>query len=230
MATENFNPAALSPKQARHLAEELHEAINKHQDVSRIACLIRQGADIEARCGALGETALLRAILCRQEQIALYLIDNGADVRASALSGRANALIYSVMFGHYDDITQKLLDKGVHPDSSAANEKTALIWAAQDAKWSRARLLIKHGASIHLRDDKGKTAIDYAQENHGHAAAKKLVDLYEEVHANDPIKVMKALSLKKPAAPEQEPAPAADPVFTVEIPAKPAKKTIKPKI
>lgn len=176
MATENFNPAALSPKQAQRLAEQLHEAINQHQDVSRIASLIRQGADIEARCGGLGETALLRAILCRQDQIALYLIDNGADVRAPALNGGANPLIYSVMFGHYDDITEKLLDKGAHPDSPAANEKTALIWAAQDAKWSRARLLIKRGASIHLRDDKGKTAIDYAQENHGHAAAKKLVD------------------------------------------------------
>jgi len=232
MAYDSFNRAAVTPQQAYRLAEQLFECIQDRSGVQRAASLVKAGADLEARFGGTRDTALQRAILCRQNDIALYLIDNGSDLYSPALS-TANPLIYSAMFGDYDDVMKKLLSKGVPADCTPTpNGKTALMWCAEGGKLSRAKMLIEKGASIHLRDEKGKTAIDYAQQNQGLSFAQQLVQYYEAVHANDPIKVMRPLSLKKPPAPEPGPEPQPVPV-PASAPAKatkkPAKKTVKPK-
>lgn len=242
MAYDSFNRAAVTPAQAYSLASQLFDCIQDHAGVPRAASLVKAGADLEARFGGTRDTALQRAILCRQDDIALYLIDNGADLYSPALT-TANPLIYSAMFGDYDDVMEKLLAKGVPADCTPTpNGKTALMWCAEGGKWSRAKMLIERGASIHARDEKGRTAIDYAQEKQGLTFAERLVNLYEAVHANDPIKVMRPLSLKKPPAPAPEPAPEPEPEpqpvpalapaaapKSVKTRSKPSKKTAKPK-
>ena len=95
MASNSFNRAAAPDDQAYRLAEAMFRSIEKHEPVSRIASYVKQGADLEARFGGLGETALLRAILCRQNESALFLIDSGANINAPGLSETVNPLIYS---------------------------------------------------------------------------------------------------------------------------------------
>ncbi|MEZ0259463.1 MAG: ankyrin repeat domain-containing protein [Alphaproteobacteria bacterium] len=228
MAYDSFNRAAVTPQEAYRLADDLFECIQDHAGVHRAASLVKAGADLEARFGGTRDTALQRAILCRQDDIALYLIDNGSDLYSPALGGSCNIIIYSAMFGDYDDVMKKLLAKGVPPDSvPTPNCKTALMWAAEGGKWSRAKILIEKGADVHLRDDKGMTALDYAQEKQGAGFAQRLAALYDAVHANDRMTVMKPLTLKKPTP---TPAPAPDPVMIVKMPVKPTKKQRKPKI
>jgi Ankyrin repeats (3 copies) len=226
MAYDSFNRAAVTPAQAYSLASQLFDCIQDHAGVPRAASLVKAGADLEARFGGTRDTALQRAIMCRQDDIALYLIDNGSDLYSPALS-TANPIIYSAMFGDYDDVMKKLLAKGVPPDSvPTPNCKTALMWAAEGGKLSRARILIEAGADVMRVDEKGKTAIDYAQEKQGNAFAKNLQAIYDAVHANDRVTVMKPLSFKKPLAPEPPPVS----VKAVKKPAKSTKKTAKPKI
>ena len=231
MAYDNFNRAAVTPAQAYSLASQLFDCIQDHAGVSRAAALVRAGADLEARFGGTRDTALQRAILCRQNDIAIYLIDNGADIYSPALGGSCNALIYTAMFGDYEDVMEKLLSKGVPADTTPKPiDKTALMWCAEGGKWGRAKLLIEHGADVYRCDDKGKNALDYAQEKQGAAFAKRLGEFYEAVHAHDRVTVMKPLTFKKPVAPALASEPAAEPGMVVKAARKLAQKPRKPKI
>ena len=62
-----------------------------------------------------------------------------------------------------------LLDSGVPVDAAYENRLTALMWAAGQGQGDAVDLLLARGAAIDLRDDRGKTAADIAQEA-GHAS------------------------------------------------------------
>jgi ankyrin repeat protein len=57
-----------------------------------------------------------------------------------------------------------LLGAGVDPNATYAHALTALMWAAGYGRTDTADALLKAGARVDLRDDRGKTALDIARE------------------------------------------------------------------
>ena len=57
-----------------------------------------------------------------------------------------------------------LLDNAAYIDSESPNKTTPLMLALRSGKYDTAKALIDAGADIHLRNDAGMTASDFAKE------------------------------------------------------------------
>jgi len=89
-------------------------------------------------------------------------------------TGRTN-LTSAAIFGHYD-IAAMLIDKGAKVDAADKWGKTPLMYAANNQP-QLVKLLLSHGASFHLRDRNGKTAVDFAMLRPEHSG---LVETHEK--------------------------------------------------
>ena len=141
-----------------HRRRPLHLAVVKKQPAS-LATLLELGADPDAT-DAAGLTALDQAALAGERELAGQLIDAGARIGLPA----------AIALEREDDIERLL---GEEPDALRPGQRWArlIIRAAERAPGRVIETLIRHGASVHVRDD-ARTAID---QTHGftalHAAA-----------------------------------------------------------
>ncbi len=140
----------LKAKAQQELNKELEKAICD-SDLDDVACLIARGCDVNFR-DEKGMTPLLHAafkdpsVLVHTQDFAVedhqkiikLLVENGADVNA-----------------------QKEVDICT-PKEDEDLGKTALMFFAIRKENVLVEFLLKHGAKVLIRDDKGKTAKDYA--------------------------------------------------------------------
>ncbi|MEZ0224016.1 MAG: ankyrin repeat domain-containing protein [Alphaproteobacteria bacterium] len=180
------------------LAEELYQAILKDQPLSKIRSLVERGADLEARVGANRYTALLWALQGdKHVDVALYLVDAGADPYAS--NGLGNALTYAACYGRDQRKLEGLLERKVLPDQPDDSGKTPLMNAAEQGIGWAAEMLIRNGADLYLKDPEGLSAFDYAHRK-GKDFAETLAS--KSTRLSPPIVIMKPLTLiKKGPAP-----------------------------
>jgi ankyrin repeat protein len=136
--------------------------------------LIKNGADANAEDN-FGGTPLIRAINNDNEKMMDALIKNGADVNYPSKNGNMGLtpLVGAVWFSENADKTIKfLLEKGAKINGKGKFGETVLIRACSSYKPERntitpdtISMLLKNKADPNIRDNSGKTALEYAREN-----------------------------------------------------------------
>ena len=169
---------------------ELHAAAQA-DDSARIAGLIAQGADPDAR-DKHGRTALHSAAAMRALAAIGALAAQGADVNAGAEHGQT-ALHYAAWFLEDEAAAALLIRLGADPNARDHEGRTALHWAAGRLYSSDIiTALIAHGADSQARDAAGATALEVAR----------------RVSSSDVIQALEAAgNREQPAAPAAADAP-----------------------
>ncbi|MCP3926279.1 MAG: hypothetical protein GY714_27250 [Desulfobacterales bacterium] len=132
-----------------------------------INLLIEKGADINAQ-NKLGDTVLHYESMNGFKDIAV-LIKNGAKIDAKN-NKNETPLLVAVKKRRIDSVRELLKYKS-NINAKNINGETALIIVVKKKYYSKrhdyniAEILIKSGADIELKDNKGKTALDYARDN-----------------------------------------------------------------
>lgn len=100
----------------------------------------------------------------RNLEMVTFLVDSGADVNAADSTGRKPILKAMIVIWQTKEIIQFLLEKGADPKiHSPLNGMTPLHSALTV---EIAKLLIKHGAGVNARNNRGETPLAMARKNH----------------------------------------------------------------
>ncbi|MCD9186575.1 MAG: ankyrin repeat domain-containing protein [Pyrinomonadaceae bacterium] len=139
-------------------------------DLAELKRLLRSGAKID-EVDADGKTALFYAILNDEIYAVQTLLTAKANVNHVA-KGKATPLMTAARFGR-DQMIPLLLKAGAKINEQDNFGKTALMWAT-GADIETVGEIIKGKPNIHLKDEKGETAIVQAV-NKGNFNAKEIV-------------------------------------------------------
>jgi ankyrin repeat protein len=133
--------------------------------------LLEKGAAVDATDDHTRWTPLLQAADQRHADMVRYLLTRGASVNVRAGYGQTplTAAILGAVFtrgpeGDRDDTVHALLDGGADVDLPGESGWTPLMTAVFQGDANLVQLLIRKGADLAIRDAKGKTALDYADE------------------------------------------------------------------
>ena len=143
-----------------------------------VALLLERGADPNL-AGPQGVRPLAAAAYNGSADSVDLLLKHGADPNALDDGGKS-AMVYAA--GHaYAAVVARLLEADVDVNRRYAHGLTALMWAAGhdasagvDDVAATITTLVKHGAELDLKDDRGKTAADIARGLGDEGAAKLL--------------------------------------------------------
>lgn len=139
-------------------AGEIHDAAAAG-DLDRVTALLAADATLLESKDNRGMTPLARACFGgppsfnEQLEVALFLIDQGANVNAKENSGYTplHRVIYSR--GKNLALIRRLLEAGADVNASGSNGRTPLNSAAQSDNLDVARVLIAHGADLNAGND-----------------------------------------------------------------------------
>lgn len=148
---------------AKGPALELHEAAAAGQ-LSRVKELVE--ADVAAAKGYSpdGFPVLALAAVFGHEDVARYLLSQGADVNAVATNGSGyTALTGAVASGHAA-IAKWLAENGADVNYRYAKGYSPLLTAAANGFIEIVKMLLEHGADLQARTDDGKNALAFAEE------------------------------------------------------------------
>jgi len=137
-----------------------------------LSCLIKNGADVNARASDNSLTPVMLAITNGYLNAAVFLIKYVADVNVEGSDGKT-ALHYAVQ--HYDsshhsewcEVFSCLIKNGADINACAKGNNTPLMSASSQGNLNAAMFLIKHGADVNVQDRDGKTALHYAVPHRG---------------------------------------------------------------
>ena len=107
---------------------------------------------------AAGETPLMMAALRGHQDWAERLLERGAAVNKEGWSP-----LHYAATGPQVLIVGLLLDRGARIDATSPNGTTPLMMAAQYGSEDSVLLLVKRGANLGMRNDKGFNAVDFAR-------------------------------------------------------------------
>lgn len=138
-------------------------------ELKQIQELIDQGADLEVRYNDGNKETVLHIALTREyTDAALLLLKNGADMNARCVQ-EITPFIWAAMKGN-NDVLKAMLESGKSPppdrddyDALDNGRMTALMCAVRSGKRNTAFELINHGADIYHRNDKGLSALYFAE-------------------------------------------------------------------
>ena len=123
--------------------------------------LLGEGADING-ANSVGDTPLIAAAWGGREALLLELLQRGAAVERSG----GEALARAASSGHAG-IVRRLVAHGVPVDVRGTAGWTPLMSAAWQNQAAAVRCLLELGADRGIKDDAGKTALDWARQG-GH--------------------------------------------------------------
>ena len=134
--------------------------------VRAVTALLESGADVNAREGAHGQTALMWATAEGHLQSAQVLIDRGADVNAQSHPGRAkldggfSALLFAVREGNLP-LVRLLLNSGADLNAVSSRGANALIVATVRGHVNVATFLLDRAMNANFAGP-GYTALHWA--------------------------------------------------------------------
>jgi uncharacterized protein len=106
-----------------------------------------------------GETPLMMAVFKGLNELAIEMIEKGADVNQTGWT----PLHYAATAGNVQ-LIKVLLEKHAYIDAESPNKTTPLMMAAQYGTAGAVKLLLEEGADASLKNSLGLTAIDFAQQ------------------------------------------------------------------
>jgi ankyrin repeat protein len=119
------------------------------------------GADLNAQAPGTSIRLLEFAVSQRQQEIALYLLNSGAD--ANFPCQRGWTLITTAAQAGLDALVQPLVDRGVSLDATTPSSgSTALMIAVQQRKPNFVAALLLAGANPNIPDKNGRTPLMHA--------------------------------------------------------------------
>jgi|GEM_PF-671084 len=102
-------------------------SIAETNDANRVASLLADGADIDAR-NEHGMTALMRAASCGRIHMVRALLKHGADPNLSR-NDKFTALVLAAFFGH-EEIVKELVEHGADTGAATRFGTSARMWAS----------------------------------------------------------------------------------------------------
>jgi uncharacterized protein len=155
---------------------ELHEAAAAGQ-LSRAKQLIGENPAAARSYSPDGFPVMALAAVFGHEEVARYLLNQGADINAVATNGSGyTALTGAVASGHAA-IAKWLVENGADVNYRYARGYSPLLTAAANGHLDIVKMLLAHGADLHARTDDGKNALAFAEERNHHAVADHLRSL-----------------------------------------------------
>ncbi len=148
----------LAAQGQKELLKEFFDAVDAG-DIPSVARMLAESPALISERDDFRKTALMRAMLCRKPDMALYLIEAGVDIETCD-----NALMRAV---HYaaemkdSRPLQTLIEKKARLEAGGA-ETSPLHMAAYWGRLENVSLLVKAGAELEARNEKGKTPLMYA--------------------------------------------------------------------
>ena len=160
-----FDPNTLSPDGQYPLVL----AIRRPSPAVLDLLLRAKGLRAEVR-NAKDESPLMLASMAGMVDVCKRLIALDADVNKTGWT----PLHYAASAGHVE-VIKLLLKHSAYIDAESPNKTTPLMMAAMYGNPQSVELLLEEGADASLKNDKGMTALDFADVANKQAAAKLLV-------------------------------------------------------
>ena len=160
-----FDPNTLSPDGQYPLVL----AIRRPSPAVLDLLLRAKGLRAEVRT-AKDESPLMLASMAGMVDVCKRLIALDADINKTGWA----PLHYAASAGHVE-VIKLLLKHSAYIDAESPNKTTPLMMAAMYGNPQSVELLLEEGADASLKNDKGMTALDFADVANKQAAAKLLV-------------------------------------------------------
>ncbi len=142
------------------LSQTLGELLSIKDTVGALK-MIKGGTDVNA-VDANGTSQLMNACRWADDTTVSFLVRHGATLdKPKSPKGRTPLMIGCAYYSG-KGMCKMLIDWGANVNAVAADNITALMLAAQNAKLDVVELLLKMGANANAKDASGKTAFDYA--------------------------------------------------------------------
>lgn len=169
---------ALPPKQQAYLKAAMNG------DLKGVKAYIKAGGDINV-VARNGMSALMLAIWEKgHREVVSYLLDQGIETTLRQPSNQWTALTYATVNGH-GEITDELFKRGAKLDEQAGDWK-ALLYAMTYRNLHTARMLLQHGASVDVRDEKTKqTPLIRAARNSSDEGVEMLLSFKADPNVKD---------------------------------------------
>ncbi len=150
----------------------------KAGDAAQVKAIIASGTPVDAPDWA-GWSALNWAALLLEHDIALFLLDQGADIEHLAPGGRSSGrpLILAAKKYQGTAMVRLLLERGAAVDGVDLLGRTALMRAAEHGWLETVDLLVAHRADLNhaTPGPKPQTALSLAREHHQGAVVQRLI-------------------------------------------------------
>lgn len=109
-----------------------------------------------------GWTPLHLASFFGNRELALRLIERGAEVDARSTNAMKNTPLHAAAAGRKGELVKLLLDEGADANARQEGGWTALHAAAQNGDRDIVEMLVAHGADLKARADNNQNALDLA--------------------------------------------------------------------
>ncbi|NDJ52905.1 MAG: hypothetical protein GYB68_07470 [Chloroflexi bacterium] len=139
-----------------HRSPPLNAAVDADH-LETVKRLVEAGAAINPF--PAGRTPLMRAIRFNHREIALWLLDQGADPNVMNENGETALMIAVEKQPH---LVPLLLARQADPDRQGHKGETALMMAVEKGNPDSVRALLAAGAKLDIKNDAGDTALDMA--------------------------------------------------------------------
>lgn len=111
-----------------------------------------------------GFTPLQLACYFGREEVALWLMEHGADVHARAQNSQQIQAIHAAAANGSTSLLRALLARGADVNARQQQAFTPLHTAADRGDVAMAEIFLSHGADVQAADSAGRTALDLARE------------------------------------------------------------------
>ena len=104
-----------------------------------------------------GNTFLEHAIVSKEEDIAIYLIDKMKNINSdSCLRSMNISILYD-----YSNIVEKLIEKGLSVNEKDYNGVTHIVASIAEGNTKTFKVLLDNDADLSITDNKGITGLEY---------------------------------------------------------------------
>ena len=175
--SNSMQPPTKKAKFTNQSSPEIDELMYaaREGDLIKVQSILKRGTVTIHTQGPLNLTALAAAVPSGNVKLVQFLIDQGSDVNVNV----AETTPLSRAINTQDvEMVQLLLDAGANPNFRGKGQKPLIHLAIIQGKPEIVTLLVKHGASLKVKNNWGETPLAYAQRlvEEGNETIKPILD------------------------------------------------------